>query len=127
MLAIEAKVDAWEGEDQLPRYEKWLRSRAGGCKLFLIFLTPDGRPSEIGAEEWESLSFLNLVRIFRGVYDELRETSGFHFLRFYLAGVLQDVCNLFRDVEKDDPYEVAAFLRTVYESRSEDANHDASR
>ena len=29
VLAIEAKVDAWEGEGQLLKYDKWLRSYAG--------------------------------------------------------------------------------------------------
>jgi hypothetical protein len=30
VLVIEAKVDAWEGEDQLQKYERWLQSNAAG-------------------------------------------------------------------------------------------------
>ena len=127
VLVIEAKVDALEGDEQLHKYEEWLRSNAARREPFLIFLTPKGRPPETGNEEWESLSFLDLVRTFRGVYVELRNKPGFHFLRFYLAGVLQDVCGLFRNVKKDDPYAIASFLKSVQEPHSERASHDATR
>lgn len=129
VLVIEAKVDAWEGEDQLLKYEKWLQENAAYREVFRVFLTPDGSEPETGAEEWESLSFLELVRSFRAVYGGLRRKSGFHFLRFYLAGVLQDVCGLPRNItgESADPYAVASYLKTVHESRSEGASHDAAR
>jgi hypothetical protein len=130
VLAIEAKVDAWEGEDQLLKYEAWLRSRAAGRALFRVFLTPKGRPPETGSEGWEPMSFLNLVQVFRNVYGKLRLAPGFHFLKFYLAGVLQDVCRLlpYQDVRRlfryagdrsTDPYAVASYLKTVHDSRSE--------
>jgi hypothetical protein len=121
VLVIEAKVDAWEGEDQLDKYESWLRSRAAGRELFLVFLTPDGRAPETGAEEWVSLSFLELVRTFRAVYDGLRSAPAFHFLRFYLAGVPQDVCGVPRNLAGDtaDPYAVASYLNAVHQSRLE--------
>lgn len=59
VLVIEAKVDAWEGEDQLPKYENWLRSKAADHEVFRVFLTPDGRVPETGAEEWEPFPFSN--------------------------------------------------------------------
>ncbi len=129
MLVIEAKVDAWEGKDQLLKYETWLEANSAGRDVFLAFLTPDGRAPETGAEEWEPLSFLELVRTFRAAYGGLRQTPGFHFLRFYLAGVLQDVCRWPRNIAEEgaDPYAVASYLQTVRESRSEDANHDCAR
>jgi len=129
VLAIEAKVDAWEGEAQLDKYEAWLRRRAAGRELFLIFLTKNGRSPETGTEEWESLSFLELVRIFRAVYGELRGAPGFHFLKFYLAGVLQDVCRCPRNVADGtaNPHVVASYLQSVHESRSEVASHDSTR
>lgn len=127
ILVIEAKVDSAEGEDQLQKYEEWLRSNAAGREIFRVFLTPDGHPPETGTEEWEAISFLELVRIFRAAYRALCDAPGFHFLKFYLAGVLQDVCGMFRNIEKDDPYAVAAFLRKVHEFRSEGASHDATR
>jgi hypothetical protein len=128
VLVIEAKVDAWEGERQLEKYDKWLGTHAAPCK-YRVFLTPYGRLPETGAEEWELLSYLELVRIFRAVYGGLRYAPGFHFLRFYLAGVLQDICGLPRNVGDDaaDPYAVASYLKTVHDSQSEGAISDAAR
>jgi hypothetical protein len=129
VLVIEAKIDAGEGEDQLQKYEKWLPSRAASHEVFRVFLTPDGRQPETGAEDWEPMAFLELVRIFRGIYGELRNRPGFHFLRFYLAGVLQDVCGFPRNVtgETPDPYAILSYLQTIDESRSEGPDHDAPR
>jgi len=128
-LVIEAKVDAWEGEGQLDKYDEWLRSHAAGREKYRVFLTPKGRAPDSGTEEWESLSFLELVRIFRPVYGGLRDAPGFHFLRYYLAGVLHDVCRFPRNVGEDaaDPYAVASYLKAVRDSPSECASHDAPR
>ena len=128
-LVIEAKVDAWEAEGQLDKYDEWLRNLPADRETYCVFLTPDGRAPETGAEQWESLSYLELVRIFRAVYGGLRHAQGFHFLRFYLAGVLQDVCHLPRNVGEDtaDPYVVASYLKTVHDSQTEGASHDAAR
>jgi hypothetical protein len=47
VVAIENKIDHWEGEHQLPRYRNWLNSlRPNGRPTFLVFLTPDGRESD---------------------------------------------------------------------------------
>lgn len=129
LLVIEAKIDAWEGEGQLDKYDEWLHKHAAGREVYRVFLTPDGRMPEGGCEEWESLSFLELVQTFRTVYDRLRTTPGFHFLRYYLAGVLQDVCLCPRNLADSaaDPYVIASYLKTVHESASEGASHDAAR
>ena len=128
-LVIEAKVDAWEGEGQLVKYDEWLRDHAANRETYRVFLTPDGRAPDSGADEWESLSYLELVRVFRAVYGGLRDTPGFHLLRFYLAGVLQDVCLFPRNVGEGsaDPYAVASYLKTVHDALSEGSGHDAAR
>lgn len=129
VLVIEAKVDAGEGEDQLQRYEEWLRTN-GRCREPLrVFLTTDGRLPKSNADDWECLSFLELVRIFRVAYSGLRQAPGFHFLRFYLAGVLQDICQLPCNVESEitDPYAVASYLNAVSNPYPEGASHDAAR
>jgi PD-(D/E)XK nuclease superfamily len=129
LLVIEAKVDAWEGKRQLDKYDEWLRSHAGDREIYRVFLTADGRGPESGCDEWKPMRFLKLVQIFRTVYGGLRDAPGFHFLRFYLAGVLQDVCRLPCNVREDapDPYAVASYLKTVHDSHSEVASHDATR
>lgn len=115
LLVIEAKVDAAEGEDQLQRYDAWIRSRAAGRDHLKLFLTTDGRQPESAGDTWQCLSFFELVGIFREAYTELRNAPGFHFLRFYLAGVLQDVCGVTANVgsDIDDPYAAAAYLKAV--------------
>ncbi len=128
-LVIEAKVDAWEGEAQLDKYDEWLRSHAPDSKVFRVFLTSDGRTSSTGNEEWEPLSFLELVQIFRPVYFGLQHKAGFNFLKFYLAGVLKDVCHFPHNIGDDaaDPFAVAAYLKTAFHSDSKGPSHDAAR
>lgn len=118
LLAIEAKIDAWEGEGQLPKYDRWLAKYARGRQVLRVFLTADGRLPEDGSDEWEALSFLNLVQILREPYAGLRGTAGFEFLRLYLAGVLQDICHFpaMHAEKTGDPYSLAAYLKTVHES-----------
>lgn len=128
LLVIEAKVDSWEGDGQLDRYDEWLDAHTADRQTYRVFLTPGGDPPDGGCDEWEALSFLALVRCFRSVYGGLRPARGFHFLRFYLAGVLQDICGFPRSIAADaaDPYAVAAYLQTVHDSRLEEATDDAA-
>jgi hypothetical protein len=69
------------------------------------------------------------VQIFRKVYPKLKHAPGFHFLRFYLAGVLQDICGWPKKLTADtpDPYAVASYLKTVHDSESQEASHDVAR
>jgi hypothetical protein len=129
VLIVEAKIDAWEGEDQLPKYDKWLAAHARGRLPLRIFLTADGR-LPAGSDEWKPMSFLQMVQVFRKTYSDLKEAAGFHFLRFYLAGVLQDICG-FSPAEHatalTDPYSLASYLETVQQLTTKDAKHDATR
>ncbi|HYV40082.1 MAG TPA: PD-(D/E)XK nuclease family protein [Gemmataceae bacterium] len=118
LLAIEAKVDAWESETQLAKYEKWLNLRASEqnvLNVFRVFLTPNGRAAQGGNEDWSALSFLDLVRTFHSTFARLRDAPGFHFLRFYLAGVLQDICGWPRTAigVSTNPYLVLDYLKSV--------------
>jgi hypothetical protein len=119
MLVIEAKIDAWEAEGQLRKYDKWLLSQAKGREVYRIFLTAGDLGPTSGCDEWQMLSFLKLAQIFRRVYYRVRYARGFHFLRFYLAGVLQDICHFPRNIEEEtaDPYSVASYLTSVLNSQ----------
>lgn len=81
LLAIEAKIDASEGEGQLAKYDRRLTKRARGRQLLRVFLTADARLPEDGGEEWKALSFLKLMQILRKPYASLRGAAGFEFLR----------------------------------------------
>jgi hypothetical protein len=129
MLIIEAKIDAWEGEAQLNRYDEWIDAHAAGCETYRVFLTPEGRPPDNGSDEWKALSFLQLVQTFHKVYRNLRAAPGFQFLRLYLAGVLQDICGFPRKVtpEAPDPFAIASYLQNFRKSRPEHPHHGDSR
>lgn len=113
-LLLEAKIDAWEGDDQLSRYERWLDKHAlsHGCETFRVFLAPIGRHSDTSTQDWSSLSFEELAETFRSVLGKLTRTPGYHFLRYYLAGVLRDVCQWPIPIRSDcpDPYSVLSYL-----------------
>src|SRR5262249_23721180 len=56
LLAIEAKVDASEGDGQLELYDKWIAGHKYGRQPIRVFLTPHGGPpegeSEILPDSW---------------------------------------------------------------------------
>ncbi|MBI3409333.1 MAG: PD-(D/E)XK nuclease family protein [Planctomycetes bacterium] len=112
-LVVEAKIDAWEGEEQLTFYEDWLDSFADNRQVLRVFLTPEGRQPETARQNWFPLKFQELVEAFRAAADALRDKPGYHYLRFYLAGVLRDVCRWPLPIRLDcsDPYSVLSYLR----------------
>lgn len=65
VIVIEIKIDAGEGDEQLPRYSKWLNKQPGYNSTPLIFLTPTGHEAETGENvEYLRLSYLDLAEIF---------------------------------------------------------------
>jgi hypothetical protein len=118
VMVIEAKVDAGEGESQLEKYSKWLDANHPEREQIKVWLAPPDRAAASEAEGWISLDFGTLARIFRKVYTGLRGTEGHHFLKFYLAGLLQDVCRVPHPILPDapDPYFVADYLRSIRDS-----------
>lgn len=105
LLVIEAKVDAAESDGQLARYEKEIDRCCGGGKrwdVYRVFLTPNGRPAKSArkgsAVQWNAVSFASLVHGFwaeaRESGNSLEDRAGYHFLRYYLAGVMRDILDL---------------------------------
>ena len=132
VLVIEAKVGAPESDGQLGKYDDWLDIHAADHEIFRIFLSPDGRAPETSEMEWQALSYLELMLSFRTVYDKLRDKAGFHFLKFYMAGVFQDVCRIpcVEIGEAADPYPVADYLKSVLEPLNptlKGTSHDPTR
>lgn len=61
-IAIENKVDHFEGNRQLPRYREWLDKCCGTFgQQVLVFLTPDGRGSVDDCGEYVRLSYQDLA------------------------------------------------------------------
>ena len=114
-LVIEGKIDASEGEDQLARYDEWIERRTPADHTLRVFLTADGREAQTSSEGWQSLSFLELATVFRRTTAGLSDRPGYHFLRYYLTGVLRDVCGVPVPVSADceSPYAAVDYLRSI--------------
>lgn len=114
-LAIEAKIDALESDEQLLSYEEWLDSIPEKREVFRVFVTPDRRTPTTAKQDWPTLSFQDLVEVFRAECSNLTDRPGYQFLRLYLAGVLRNVCRWPSDIKHDcpDPYSVLHYLQQV--------------
>jgi hypothetical protein len=124
LLAVEAKIDASEGDGQLELYDRWLAMHRNGRQPIRVYLTAHGGSPEFGSqvfpEPWIPLSFLDLVRVFRESSLSLRGKPGFEFLRYYLTGVLKDIYRWEIPMPVPaacmNPYPFVSFLRTIQKS-----------
>jgi hypothetical protein len=114
LLVIEAKIDAEEGEEQLSKYDDWLERYSQATEVFRVFVTPNGRAPWTSSAEWQALSFVDLASVFRRV-SGLQDRAGYHFLRYYLTGVLRDICGLPVPISLDceNPYAAIDYLQSV--------------
>ena len=116
-LVIEAKIDAKEGEEQLALYDEWIEQEPSTTKTLRVFLTPNGRKPRTSSASWQTLSFVELASVFRRVTG-LQERPGYHYLRYYLTGVLRDVCKMPLDLSSDckNPYSTVDYLQAVLDA-----------
>lgn len=114
LLVIEAKIDAEEGEEQLSQYDDWLERYPEPIEVLRVFLTPDGRAPQTSSAEWQVLKFVDLASVFRRV-SGLQDRPGYHFLRYYLTGVLRDICRLPVPISSHskNPYTAVDCLKSV--------------
>jgi hypothetical protein len=115
LFVIEAKINAVEGERQLSHYDKILETNKKAGGIYKIFITTTGRKPLTTKKYWTRISFLEICEIFRKVLPTLKEKPGFHFLRYYIAGVLKDILKWPLPIEPKDGkvyevYEVYEFL-----------------
>jgi hypothetical protein len=106
--------EAAEGEEQLSLYDDWLEYHPQPAAALRVFLSPNGRQPKTSSAKWRVLSFLNLASIFRQAAG-LQDKPGYHFLRYYLTGVLRDVCGLPVPISSDceNPYAAVDYLQSV--------------
>lgn len=115
LLVIEAKIDAEESKDQRSQYDDWLERYSQSTEVIRVFLTPNGRAPRTGSAGWKVLSFVDLASVFRRVLPGLQDTPGYHFLRYYLTGVLKDIYRLTVPISSDceNPYPAVDYLKSV--------------
>jgi hypothetical protein len=128
LLVIEAKIDAEEGEEQLSQYDAWLGRYAHATEVLRVFLTPDGRSAQSAQAAWQPLSFLDLASVLCRV-SGLHDKPGYHFLRYYLTGVLRDICELPVPITADcrDPYTAVDYLQKMLGISEVEVHHGRSR
>ncbi len=121
VVLIEAKVDAEEGDDQLKKYDSWVHQHYWrGEDIFRLFVTPDKRLPET-SDKWKPVSFVELACVFRRACGELRGQPGYDYLRFYLSGLLRDICNWNLPITHPDtcrnPYQAVEHLKIANGSK----------
>lgn len=95
VLAVEAKIDANEGREQLGRYDTWIqaaRSDSRKVRIVKVYLTPDGRHATTGDKHWRPVSFRSLALAFRHEWANAPPGSEVGYLRHYVAGLLKQIC-----------------------------------
>jgi hypothetical protein len=114
LLVVEAKIDSSEADHQLDRYDKEIEANYSDYEVHRVFLTPEGRKPEGGLAEWKKLSFSQLVVGLWSNAGSLAAKPGYHFLQYYLAGVLKDVLHLpiGRYNGKQNQYKLREFLKS---------------
>jgi hypothetical protein len=124
-LIVEAKIDAEEGEDQLSLYEESLEADSEAQEVIRIFLTPDGRQPQTGSADWRAVSYLELASVFRRVLPDLKDKPGYHYLRYYLTGVLKDICGLPSDISAScaNPYVAVEYLHSLFKPSEQEENN----
>jgi hypothetical protein len=128
-LVIEAKIDAEEGDQQLSLYDDWLELSPQPAEVLRVFLTQDGREPQTSLAGWQPLSFLELASLLRRVSAGLEDRPGYHYLRYYLTGVLREICGLPVPVSAacENPYAAVDYLQSVLGVSETEDGHGHSR
>lgn len=112
IVLVEAKVGAKKEEDQLKRYKQWLAKHRVGrrmknCDILLVFLS---QKKDTDKTLWKNLSYLELVESFSKVLSSNTEkTAGYHFLRYYLAGIMIDILGWPLPISSANPQKTEPF------------------
>jgi hypothetical protein len=120
LVIIEAKVGASFGGSQLARYSecarRWKKENKSGI-AHKILLIPDNKKSR-NIKGWQVLLFSDLFNTIWKAIKDNADKPGFHYSRFYLTSIYQDVLGLDLSPEPNcDPY---PYLRFSLDSEQED-------
>lgn len=89
-LVIEAKVDAKEGVDQTSDYAAYFSEKFDN--VCFVFLAPLGVEPKSG--DFKPLRYLELCRVLMSALPLLTSSSGFHYARYFLAGLLTHIAGV---------------------------------
>jgi hypothetical protein len=95
LMALEAKVQAEEQQEQLSHYDqavsRWQSQHAKNAVVLRIFLTPDARDARSSDENWIPMDYLRLARILWSVGRDRPNAPAYMYLRHYISSIYQDI------------------------------------
>jgi hypothetical protein len=114
-VVIEAKIDANEGQAQTDRYRRDFGKSFPVCTY--VYLTPSG--TQAMSAGFTPIRYLELARALLRALPAGREAAGFHYARYFLAGVLEDLCEIHTSGKIDEVLQSNSFaLETLLETQS---------
>lgn len=92
VIVIEAKIDSYEGENQLGKYNKDLKKY--GTEIKKIFLTVDEEtPSQ---KDWENWTWQDIIDMLWSViqYKKNQTQAGYYFCKYFISSIYSNIYDL---------------------------------
>ncbi|MUV13349.1 PD-(D/E)XK nuclease family protein [Noviluteimonas gilva] len=114
-VVIEAKVDSREGITQTERYSRDFGRAFPVCTY--VYLTPHG--TKALAAGFRAVRYLEAARAMMQALPDARTAEGFHYARYFVAGMLNDLCSVRTSNVIDEVLQGNSFeLETLLENQS---------
>ena len=118
LIILEMKIDSRATQIQLDLYTQTVEQMNFDRK-FYVFIAPFGTQLPGDRSDWKFVSFSKLARaIWRGALKN-KEAPGYHFSRYYVAGLLADVLKWPLPVHHDTnrPIAILSYLEDISENQ----------
>lgn len=89
LIAIEAKINAGFGKDQLKRYDKDLKNKTDN--LMKICLTKEEIDEDDLPKEWISLTWKDIASFLWEAIKGKKDKAGYEYVRYYISSIYQDI------------------------------------
>jgi hypothetical protein len=114
LIAVEAKIGAPEGFNQLPKYVRQINTLTEFQKKVFVLLTPDrARFRQQGP--WRLVSFGELAHAVWRAASQNMAAQGYHFARLFVAGIFADVLEWHLPISSDTKRPVAVYSYLKHE------------
>lgn len=89
LIAIEAKINAGFGNDQLERYDEDLKNKSKN--LIKICLTKESLEKTDLPEKWISLTWKDVASLLWNAIEKKEDRPGYEYVRYYISSIYQDI------------------------------------
>lgn len=111
IVAIENKVDAIQGKNQLKRYREYCERKFEASRRLFIYLTPNGseEPDDLS---WITVTYKEILDSLTPIEDEIKNTDSHSDFSF----ALQNYLDILRsDIMPNEDNEIAKLCREIYD------------